>query len=44
MGFDENSIRTIFDIMAGLIHMGELEFEANEQDEAAMLADDEETL
>ncbi|CAM9681789.1 unnamed protein product, partial [Ectocarpus fasciculatus] len=42
MGFEASSIQTIFDIMAGLIHLGELEFEANEEDEAAMLSDEEE--
>ena len=31
MGFEASSIQTIFDIMAGLIHLGELEFEANEE-------------
>ncbi|CAM9751488.1 unnamed protein product, partial [Ectocarpus sp. 12 AP-2014] len=42
MGFEDSSIQTIFDIMAGLIHLGELEFEANEEDEAAMLSEEEE--
>ncbi|CAM9710314.1 unnamed protein product, partial [Ectocarpus sp. 8 AP-2014] len=37
MGFEASSIQTIFDIMAGLIHLGELEFEASEEDDAAVL-------
>lgn len=44
MGFDENSMETIFDITAGLIHMGELEFEAQDEDEAAMLSEEEENM
>ena len=34
-------MQTIFDIMAGLIHLGELEFEAQEEDEAAVLSEDD---
>ena len=41
MGFEDSSVQTIFDIMAGLIHLGELEFDSQEEDEAAMLAEDE---
>lgn len=42
MGFDEELVSTILDIMAGLIHLGELEFEANAEDEAASLSEDDE--
>ena len=44
MGFEESSVETIFDIVAGLIHMGELEFEAHDEDESAMLSEEEENL
>lgn len=44
MGFDESSVETIFDITAGLIHIGELEFEAQDEDEAAMLSEEEENM
>lgn len=44
MGFEDSSIQTIFDIVAGLIHLGELEFEAQDEDEAAILSEDEENM
>lgn len=44
MGFDPKYVQTIFDIIAGLIHLGELEFEANSEDEAAILSDDEDNV
>lgn len=44
MGFEDDSVRTIFDITAGLIHLGELEFESNAEDEAAVLSEDEDVM
>lgn len=44
MGFDPENVQTIFDIIAGLIHLGELEFESNADDEAAILSEDEDVV
>ncbi|CAM9769459.1 unnamed protein product [Choristocarpus tenellus] len=41
MGFDDERIMTIFDIVAGLIHLGEVEFEANSEDESAKLSEED---
>ena len=39
-------METLFDVTAGLVHMGELEFEAQEGDEgeAVALADNEDNM
>ncbi|CAM9387457.1 unnamed protein product, partial [Sphacelaria rigidula] len=44
MGFDADNVQAIFDIIAGLIHLGELEFESNADDEAAVLSEDEDVV
>lgn len=44
MGFEEELVQSIFDIIAGLIHMGELEFDSNPDDEAAILSEEEENM
>lgn len=43
MGFEEGAVETLFDITAGLVHMGELEFESQEGDEGeTVILDDSE--
>ncbi|CAM9585491.1 unnamed protein product [Ascophyllum nodosum] len=46
VGFEESDVETLFDVTAGLVHMGELEFEAQEGDEgeAVALADNEDNM
>ena len=39
MTFEDSSVETIFDIVVGLMHMRELEFDArNDEDESALLS------
>ena len=40
MTFEDSSVETLFDIVVGLIHMRELEFDAhNNEDESALLSE-----
>ena len=44
MTFEDSSVGTIFDIVVGLIHMRELEFDAHDEDESALLSEKKENL